>query len=599
MAFDDGKKMRDLLNEYQKRIEKLNLNSNSSLWSAATYNQAPHKPLLLLSVFDLYAQEIAPANLIKISSVLGQLFSAYWSIIFPGSKRQNARSYSLPFFHLSTEENSFWHLVPIPGNEAALTEALKVVKLAEAVRFSLNKLGKITLGARIDKQLHQLLFQEKYREELRRTIIEKYFSEEVHSSLYEQSKNNILLYGMQKSSHAMFMNGLTNTDISPSRSNSLRGQPVRELTNVNTQVRRLAYFPALLGSAARQNYNYNSLAMRLQSWGKDHQENLDAYFNQTGNVVPKRKPKKPRLPTDRASHAAKRYVDFAENIGWLNQISGLYAITRTGRVLLTAGEAVTLAAARDEEENPFELNDIQKLFFIAELWRKDGDVLFTLFKLLGLYPVPLKTLQEQFGAAYRQHLEDKTRLVSGERERRELRERINNIKTWTNPARYAEQFVPTRMNWLLDLGLVSISPKGRRECHLTSAGVNFKSRLPGTDALGDEWFNNLFFKSVAPYFVSGERDLCEWTSAAANKELLLDCLRSAFKHLRRPPVPKFSVSQTVFFVCLTMAVGDRVLIDYDDVLRELAAPVRIDKDYVVELRRAARENESYLILNPV
>jgi hypothetical protein len=130
-------------------------------------------------------------------------------------------------------------------------------------------------------------------------------------------------------------------------------------------------------------------------------------------------------------------------------------------------------------------------------------------------------------------------------------------------------------------------------------GVNFKSKLPGTGALGDEWFNNLFFKSVAPCFVSGERDLCEWSSAAANKEMLLDCLRSAFKHLRRPPVPKFSVSQTVFFVCLTMAVGERVLIDYDDVLRELAAPVRIDKDYVVELRRAARENESYMILNPV
>jgi hypothetical protein len=449
--------MRLYLDDYQKRIVKLKLNSNSALWSVTTRYQAPHKPLLLLSVFDLYAQGSLSVNLIKISSELSQLFSAYWNVIFPDTKRQNVQSYSLPFYHLSTEENGFWHLMPIPGNETALTEVQKIVKLADAVRFSLVQLSKITLGARLDEHLHSLLSQEEYREELRKTVVRKYFAAEIRSSLYEQSKNNIQLHGLQKSSHAMFMNDSANTDASTSKSSSLRGQSLRELTNVNTQVRRLAYFPALLSSAARQNYNYNSLAMRLQSWGKDRQENLDAYFNQTGNVVQKRKPKKPRLPTDRASHAAKRYVDFAENIGWLNQISGLYAITRTGRVLLTVGETATPPdISPAEEENSFELNDIQKLFFIAELWRKDGDVLFTLFKLLGLYPVPLKTLQEQFGAAYRQHLEDKTRLVSGEREWRELRERINNIKTWTNPVRYAEQFVPTRMNWLLDLGLVSI-----------------------------------------------------------------------------------------------------------------------------------------------
>lgn len=403
---------------------------------------------------------------------------------------------------------------------------------------------------------------------------------------------------MQTSSKSVVMNGSLNNDISLSKPNSLRGQPLKELTNVNTQVRRLAYFPALLSSAARQNYNFNSLAMRLQAWGKEHQEYLKNYFNTTGNVVPQLKPKKPRLPTDRASHAAKRYVDFAENIGWLNQISGLYTITRTGRVLLTVEETASQNAQIDAK-NPFELNDSQKLFFIAELWRKDCDVLFTLFGLLSPYPTSLKKLQEHFGSSYRQHLEEKDKLLSGERERRELRERINNIKTWTSPARYAEQFVPTRMNWLLDLGLVSISSKGRRDCHLTSTGIDYKSRLTGINVLGDDWYNNNFFKSIAHCFISGERELRKWTDTVEDKQCLIVCLRAAFKQLRRPPVPKFSVSQVIFFVCLTMAIGEGILIDYNEVLQTLTTPIQIDADHIVELRRAARENESYLILNPV
>lgn len=591
--------MQDLLTKYRERLSNLKLNANSNLWTTATHYQAPHKPLLLLCVFDMYAGETQPVNAIRISSELNYLFSIYWSIVIPGKKRQSPHSYSLPFYHLSTEEEAFWHLLPIPGKEAELSEAQKVMKLADAVRFSLVKLGQITLGARLDEPLHKLLCEETHRETLRKTVLDTYFANEIHLLLDDQSKNNILQCRLQNFSQAKFMNDSADEDLFPSKNNSLRGLPLRELTNVNTQVRRLAYFPALLGSAARQNYNYNSLAMRLQSWGKDHQEDLKNHLNTTGNVVPQMKPKKPRLPSERASHASKRYVDFAENVGWLNQISGLYTITRTGRVLLTAQDENSAAENNQQDlNNPFELDDIQKLFFITELWRKDCDVLFTIFNLLSLYPTHLKKLQEQFGAAYREHLEEKNKFLLGEREKRVLRERLNNIKTWTNPARYAEQFIPTRMNWLLDLGLVAISPTGRRECQLTFAGINFKSRLPGMTALGDEWINGNFFKSVASCFTASE-PLEKWSDTSEHKKKLINCLRAAFKRLRRPPVPKFSVSQVISFVCLMMAVGEDIVIDYNDVLQALSTPVQVDNDHAVELRRAARENESYLILNPI
>ena len=84
-------------------------------WTAATQGQAPHKPILLLSILDLFAQGRITNNLIEITPELGELFATYWSKVMPPERRGNL---ALPFFHLRS--GGFWHLLPQPGQEAAL-----------------------------------------------------------------------------------------------------------------------------------------------------------------------------------------------------------------------------------------------------------------------------------------------------------------------------------------------------------------------------------------------------------------------------------------------------------------------------------------------
>ncbi|MBN2148000.1 MAG: hypothetical protein JW726_11455 [Anaerolineales bacterium] len=146
-------------------------------WTAATQGQAPHKPILLLSVLDLFAQGRITNNLIEITPELGELFAAYWSKVLP-DRRGNL---ALPFFHL--QSSRFWHLLPQPGQEAALQATRQV--------DTLRQLGKLLIGARLDDELFQLLQAAESRNALRTTLIQTYFAQEFHSDLLALGEINL------------------------------------------------------------------------------------------------------------------------------------------------------------------------------------------------------------------------------------------------------------------------------------------------------------------------------------------------------------------------------------------------------------------------
>jgi len=86
-----------MLETYTKQFAKLRTDKVAGRWSEATNNQAPHKPLLLLSVIDLFAQGKLQNNLIEPNIELGELFNDYWTIVMPEDSHMNI---ALPFYHL-------------------------------------------------------------------------------------------------------------------------------------------------------------------------------------------------------------------------------------------------------------------------------------------------------------------------------------------------------------------------------------------------------------------------------------------------------------------------------------------------------------------
>lgn len=166
------------MKSYITRFAKLNTDLSRTRWTEATRHRAPHKPLLLLAMLDLFAQGSITSNLVELTSELGELFSLYWRRIMPTGRRGNI---VMPFFHLKSD--SFWHLLPRPGKESILAAARRI--------RSISQLHETVLGARLDEELYELLCVEQSRNLLRTVLIETYFVPKLQAGLVEQGAINI------------------------------------------------------------------------------------------------------------------------------------------------------------------------------------------------------------------------------------------------------------------------------------------------------------------------------------------------------------------------------------------------------------------------
>ena len=86
-----------MIEPYLQKFRQLHTDKNRTHWTAVSTHRAPHKPLLLLSVIDLFAQGYIRRNFIELDDELMELFGLYWQAINPPSKRGDI---TMPFFHL-------------------------------------------------------------------------------------------------------------------------------------------------------------------------------------------------------------------------------------------------------------------------------------------------------------------------------------------------------------------------------------------------------------------------------------------------------------------------------------------------------------------
>lgn len=171
------------ISTYIEQFRKLKTDRSPSRWDERSNFRAPHKPLLLLAVMDLFAEGQITTNLIELSPELGEMFTLYWSRVFPPQmgKRGNI---AMPFWHLQSD--GFWQLLPRPGYEAVLAGSGKI--------HSASRINELSFGAKLDDALYALLQTENGRSQLRHILITTYFSEPVQEALLEQTAVNVAAF---------------------------------------------------------------------------------------------------------------------------------------------------------------------------------------------------------------------------------------------------------------------------------------------------------------------------------------------------------------------------------------------------------------------
>ena len=149
-----------MLEKLLSALSNLHTDKNRACWSPLTRNQAPHKPLLLLSTIDLIARGQITRPFIEPSFELSDTFNGYWSLVMPPTRRGLP---SYPFYHMRSEP--FWQLVPNPGysDESGRTFS------------SMAKIREAYTGAKIDEGLFSAMADPAMREIIRKVLIEAYF----------------------------------------------------------------------------------------------------------------------------------------------------------------------------------------------------------------------------------------------------------------------------------------------------------------------------------------------------------------------------------------------------------------------------------------
>lgn len=173
----------DELKTYIRQFAKLR-RAPSSVWSSATKNLAPHKPLLLLSLIDLIARGAIGSNFIDVTGDLvdlNDLFAGYWRRVVPLNQTS---SIAFPFSRMHNEP--FWELVPAEGKRLDRAAINNISTVSQLRQFA--------TGARIDEALFLLLQQPEGRNILRHSLLTSCFSGEAQAALMEQANINAEAY---------------------------------------------------------------------------------------------------------------------------------------------------------------------------------------------------------------------------------------------------------------------------------------------------------------------------------------------------------------------------------------------------------------------
>lgn len=126
----------------------------------------PHKAVLMLSIINLYEQNLLADNEIYYDDSLKSMFLKVWNNVFPEEPLSISEAY-LPFWYL--QGDSFWHIVPERGKEDILS-----LMRDTNIKPSESKLEDCVRYAELDEDLYFLMTLPSGRSSLKRTLLETY-----------------------------------------------------------------------------------------------------------------------------------------------------------------------------------------------------------------------------------------------------------------------------------------------------------------------------------------------------------------------------------------------------------------------------------------
>ncbi len=156
----------EALQKYLKAFEKIRLDRSHGI--------APHKPILLISVLQLFESRLYNTPNIYITPELVALFKTNWSLLV---QTNHECRISYPFYYLKSDK--FWQLVPKVGFEN--------INQMGSIMKTFSNLNAAVDFAIIDIDLFELMLDVKSNEILKQFLLDEYFPNSKHNFINSTS----------------------------------------------------------------------------------------------------------------------------------------------------------------------------------------------------------------------------------------------------------------------------------------------------------------------------------------------------------------------------------------------------------------------------
>jgi len=357
--------------------------------------------------------------------------------------------------------------------------------------------------------------------------------------------------------------------------------------SIKTQVRRLKYFTRFIELLEGNGLRTELLCQRILKWSQENHEDLLSYPSKTGEIVFK--------PGKVKSQGFQNYLDASIQFKILNEERGFVKVTRLGRVLETL---LRLNRENKQVSNEYRLTAAEKNYFLYLILQRDADWFIILQKMLMEKPgEQLYFYIGNFQEFYLNRLKAKLKLVSPIAGIK-VNQALQRVMQWRIPNRYCEHIVPSRLNWLLDLGLISeeLFFKGKKY-KLNHLGETLYKSLRDLDSgmkdIDDAWIYKNMQVLWGLYIESNK--LITWArlSNIEKDELLMESIFHARKNFSVLNLPRLSLSQTLLFTSLYLISKHKVQTAFNDIINHIGFEKKI-KNVKIGIRRSERPEESYI-----
>lgn len=364
--------------------------------------------------------------------------------------------------------------------------------------------------------------------------------------------------------------------------------------SIKTQARRLKYFSIALKLLSKEGLQKQIFSNFLIEWSKQNHSSFLEYKSPSGEII---------LPEGRvSSNSLNSYYKALVQLDLIIEQGNFIIPTKTADVLNVLSTQYN--ELKKEGVNSYELNLTEKCFFLSVLIEKDYDIIILVLKMVYEFPANrLDFYLDKFQYKYLERVERKL-LNSKLEDASILIESLQRISSWRQAKKYSEEYVPQRINWLIDLGFLDEDLLEDKKYKLTKKAKTFLLNLE-TNSISErefntfdkQWFYDSFSSSLADLYYNGN-EVCKWENIDIEKKNMIidECLGLSIKQFSVLGIPRAPAKSTLLLSSLIMLTKYFTVANYKEIVKWVEINGRINnRTYLY--RGAEREGESYFILN--